>query len=241
MTEKTRALVLHFIKYRESQFIVDFLTESHGRLSFVVQLSKSSRGKVKRQYIQPLMILNIEFEYRPKLELQHLIDIAVAYPYSSIPISPTKISLVLFLAEFLSYATRYEQSNQALFDFVMESLVWLDRSLEGVSNFHVLFLLKVSVFLGIAPDLQRVSSDSCFDMLEGCFVQSIPAHSHFLSVEDSRLLTQLARLEYKTMNLCTMTRQQRNHCVEVALEYYALHIPGFPKIKSLPILKELFD
>ncbi len=37
-----------------------------------------------------------------------------------------------------------------------------------------------------------------------------------------------------------MSRQERNRCVEVIISYYRLHMPDFPELKTLPILKELF-
>ena len=42
------------------------------------------------------------------------------------------------------------------------------------------------------------------------------------------------------MHLYSMSRLQRNHCVEVIVDYYRLHIPNFPELKSLPVLKTLF-
>ena len=241
MTEKTTAIVLRTVKFGESQVIVDFLTESHGRLSFFVRLSKSSKGKVKRQFFQSLAILNIEFDFRPRLELQRLQNVSVAYPFVSIPFSPIKISLSMFLSEMLASATRMEQADSALFGFICRSLQWLDQADGPISNFHILFLFKLTSYLGILPDLSYDSSRRWFDLQEGCFVSHVPAHPHYLSKADSLLLLQLSRLGYKTMHLYTMNRQQRTHCVEVVVEYYRLHLPGFPELKSLPILKALFD
>ena len=51
----------------------------------------------------------------------------------------------------------------------------------------------------------------------------------------------LMRLNYKTMHLCTMSRAERNRCTEVILEFYRLHVPGFPEMKSLEVLRQLFD
>lgn len=53
-------------------------------------------------------------------------------------------------------------------------------------------------------------------------------------------LVSLFRLDYKTMHLYTMSRIERNRCVEVILEYYKLHLPGFPEMKSFSVLQELF-
>ena len=70
--EKTRAIVLHSIKYGESQFIVDFLTESRGRVSFLVKIPKSSKSNSKRQYFQPLTLVTLEFDFRANQNLQRI-------------------------------------------------------------------------------------------------------------------------------------------------------------------------
>lgn len=240
MTEKTRAIVLHSFKYGESQLIVDLLTESQGRLSFLVRIPKSSSGKMKRQYFQPLMLLSVEFDFRQTQKFQKLTNVGVSYPYIELPFSPIKLSISLFLSEFLVYATRHEQSNLPLFDFVFNSLVWLDVAKGEIANFHLLFLLRLTFFLGFEPNLVESDKLMYFDLQEGCLVRHIPVHSHYLSQQDSHHLVQMFRLTYKTMHLYTMSRQERNHCIEVIVEYYRLHIPNFPKLKSLPILQTLF-
>lgn len=242
MIEKTRAIVLHFIKYGESQFVVDFLTENHGRLTFLVKMSSKKNGSIKRLYFQPLMLLSVEFDYRPNLQFQKIKNIDVAYPLVSIPFSPMKVSLALFLAETLSYATRCEQKNEPLFQFVFDSLVWLDNAKGSIANFHILFLARLSFYIGIGPNISDASEKKpYFDLQDGTFVSMVPSHSHFLSEKEADELLQLFRLDYKTMHLYKMSRIQRYHCVEVILSYYKLHVAGFPDVKSLSILKELFD
>lgn len=241
MMEKTRAIVLHSIKYGESQFIVDFLTESRGRVSFLVKIPKSSKSNSKRQYFQPLTLVTLEFDFRANQNLQRIKNIGIFYPYEDIPFSPIKISVSLFLAEFLLYATKLEQKNLPLFYFVYDSLVWFDGAHEGIANFHLLFLMRLSFYMGIGPNLSEgLEQSKYFDLDEGKFVPFVPAHSHYLSESDSFHLLQMFRLDYKTMHLYKMSRQERNHSVEVMIEYYRLHIPGFPELKSLSVLQELF-
>ena len=52
MVIKTKAVVLHVVKFGDNQLVVDFLTEALGRLSFMIRLPKSAKAKVKRQVIQ---------------------------------------------------------------------------------------------------------------------------------------------------------------------------------------------
>ena len=73
---------------------------------------------MKRQLFQPLMVLNLEFDYRPKSNLQRPRDVSIQIPFSDIPFSPYKLGISMFLAELLSYATRHEQANGALYLFI---------------------------------------------------------------------------------------------------------------------------
>ena len=101
MLTKTQAIVLHSIKYGETRLIVDMFTRAHGRLSFIVSMPKTAKGKMKKQMFQPLTMLEIETDVRPLQSLQKLRDIRLSTPFSSIPFEPDKLSISLFVAEFL--------------------------------------------------------------------------------------------------------------------------------------------
>ena len=153
---------------------------------------------------------------------------------------PFKLSMTMFLAEFLTYATRDERDNSPLFQFVAYSLEWLDGVSEGFSNFHLVFMMRMSRFIGFFPNVEDVVENGYFDLLNACFTTNVPHHGHFVVPEEASKIALLLRLTYQTMHLCAMSRDERNRCTEVILEYYGLHVPGFPPLKSLPVLKELF-
>ena len=54
-------------------------------------------------------------------------------------------------------------------------------------------------------------------------------------------MTMLMRMNYETMHLFDMNRTERARCLTIMNEYYRLHLPDFPVLKSLEVLKELFD
>lgn len=240
MIEKTKAIVIHYVKYGDDQLIVDLFTEKFGRLSFIVRIPKSSKSKMKRQYFQPLMVLDIEFDHRPKLNLQHFKNVSIGIPFSDIPFSPFKVSISLFLAELLYHSTRNEQSNIALFQFLLKSLEWLDTASDGFANFHIVFMIHLSLFLGFSPNLESHENEEYFDMEEGRLVSGVPLHQHHLDKEKSMRMKKLVRLNYTTMRLYSMSRTERNQCVDAILEYYRLHVPDFPEMKTLKVLQDLF-
>lgn len=240
MLVKTRGVVLRVTKYGDSQQIVDMITYSHGRLSFILSLSRSSRSKVKRQYMQPLSILDLEFDYRPKVQLLRLKEASIAIPFTSIPFSSSKLCISVFLAEFICFSTRNEVENKRLFQFLVYSILWLDKAEKEYANFHIVFMLQLCLFLGFAPNLDK-NDGKYFDMEGGNFVSYVPTHSQFLNERDSDIMRILVRLKYDTMHVFRMSRKERNNCVSYIIRYYKLHLPNFPELKSLAVLEDLFD
>lgn len=219
--------------------IVDTLTEAGGRVSFICRLSKSNRGKIKKQLFQPLTILDIVYDERPNSDLQHFRDIRIARPYSSIPFDQYKLSIALFIAEFLVYSTRGEHDNKPLEDFVEKSLLWLDNATDGFANFHLVFMMHVTLFVGFYPNLEDYREGSWFDLRDGSFTSVCPAHPDYLNPQDASRLKLLMRMSFDNMRFFRMNHEERNRCTEVILKYYRLHVPVFPELKSFEVLKAL--
>jgi DNA repair protein RecO (recombination protein O) len=43
------------------------------------------------------------------------------------------------------------------------------------------------------------------------------------------------------MHLFRLSRSERNRILELLLTYYRLHLPAFPELRSLSVLRELFN
>ena len=240
MEIRTRALVLHALKYGESQLIVDVLTRVQGRLSFICHLSRSGRGRTKKQLFQPLTVLELVFDHRPALQLQRFRDLRLAAPFVSIPFDAPKLSISLFTAEFLTHATRGELQNEQLYDYVERSIAWLDNVTSGYANFHLVFMMRLSRFIGFFPNLADNVRGAWFDLRNGCFVLRQPGHPDYLRPDEASRIGLLMRMDFDNMRFFRMSRQERNRCTEIILYYYRLHVAGFPELKSLDVLRELF-
>jgi DNA repair protein RecO (recombination protein O) len=181
-------------------------------------------------------------------------EVRLLTPYSSIPFSPEKLAISLFVAEFLYHALRSEQQNAPLFAYLCDSMQWLDIAETGFVNFHLTFLMRMSRFLGFYPNLgltpnpspkregdsYREGDELFFDLREGRFCSTAPTHRDFLQSTDARRIHTLMRMDFPTMHLFRLSRQDRNRITEVLLHYYRLHIAQFPELKSLDVLKELW-
>ena len=220
--------------------IVDMFTREVGRLSFIVPLSKTPKSRMKKQYFQPMTLLEIECDVRQRVQLQKLKDVRLLSAYASVPFSPEKLALSLFTAEFLYHALRSEQCNEPLFAYVCDAMRWLDAVETGFANFHLTFLMRLSRFLGFYPNLDDYVDGCVFDLRAATFSLQVPTHRDFLQPDDAQRIHTLMRMDFPTMRLYRLSRHDRNRIVDVLLYYYRLHIPQFPELKSLSVLQELW-
>lgn len=240
MLEKTRGIILHQVKYTDSGIIAQVYTKKFGRQSLII---KGIRGKKKGKqaiFFQPLFILDMDIYHKRLREIHLLKEFTVSYSPSDIPFNVLKSSVALFLGEVL-YATLKEESPQEeLFDFLENSIIFYDNCIEGVANFHISFLTRLTQYLGFEPGPQDDPEEKFFDMVNGSFVTLPPLHGRYFNTEDSRLFAEFLITPYDRLNTINLTGQKRNDLLESILSYYSLHLTGLRKINSLVILKEVF-
>lgn len=240
MTEKLHSIVLRTVKYGDSQLIIDLLTEERGRLSVTWRMPRSGKAKQGRNVFQPLTLCEITCDIINDRKLPLVKEAHVSQPYCSLNIDPVKISVAFFLAEFLVQVSRCEQQDSRFFKFVENSLLWYDLATEATANFHLMFLVRISRFLGFQPDVESFSNGCYFDLRTGEFCTHAPLHRDFLPVADTAQLPLLMRMNPANMDRFLFSRNERNRIIEILLHFYSLHVPGFKEMKSWDVLKEVF-
>jgi DNA repair protein RecO (recombination protein O) len=116
-------------------------------------------------------------------------------------------------------------------------LVSLDEAAEADNNFHLVFLLGLSKYLGFFPASGSKNGDEYFDLKEGEFTGELPAHSHFISQPRSSMMKRLLNGETEAR----ISRADRNFLLEKILLYYRLHLHDFKKINSHHVLHEVLE
>lgn len=242
MEYKSRCIVLRTVKYGDNKLIVDLLSREEGRISLVCAVAmkgkSSGRGKVHRQLLQPLTILDIDYERTPRQSMGKLLEARIAVVYTTLPFDGVKLSLSFFIAEFLCLATRDLHADALLYDFAEQSLVWMDFSSRGLVNFHLMFIVRLTKFLGFYPDMDSYEPGLLFDLREGTFVRYVPLHRDYLAADDAQRMVQLLRMSPSNLHLFKISRAERNRAVDICLAFYRLHIPGFGEMKTLGVLRE---
>ncbi|HOS90240.1 MAG TPA: DNA repair protein RecO [Prolixibacteraceae bacterium] len=241
MLEKTRGIVLHSTKYGDNSLIVTMYTKKFGRQSYMVNATHGRRSANKASAMQPLFLLETESYQKKTRELQRLKESSIWHPYVSLPYDIHKSTQAIFLTEILCKILQEEEPNPDLYDFLENALLFFDTMEEGVALFHMWFLVHLSAWLGIYPLTRHSPDKGWFDMKKGVVVDREPLHSSFMDQETTHLLITLQSLQVMDLFRVKTTRNQRNILLNKLMEYYSLHFGNLNPLKSLQILKEVFD
>ena len=156
------------------------------------------------------------------------------------------LSFIEFEADYRPNATLYRVKEAK--SFYPFSSIPYDPYKSSMALFLSEFLYRAireeaeNRFLGLYPNLEDYHTGDYFDLLNACFTSIRPQlHSSYINPEEAARLRQLMRMNYETMHLFGMSRAERTRCLMIMNDYYRLHLPDFPALKSLEVLKELFD
>jgi DNA repair protein RecO (recombination protein O) len=241
MIEKTLGIVLKQIKYGETSLIAQLYTRRWGRIGVMVPGARTASKNRKSHLFQPLTLLELEIYFKAGRDLQNIKEVKNHSPFQHLTGDPVKSSVALFLSDVLSKVLREEEPNEELFDFLESHIQFLDATDEGIANFHLYFLLRLSRYLGFNPGMPPARDHLWFDLSLGTFTETAPLHESFLTPELTRHLVSFLAVQASELASVSIDRQTRMELLEGILRYYYLHLEGLAEVRSHKILHALFD
>lgn len=240
MLHKTKGIVVHAAKYSDVSWIVTIFTEQFGRESYMVYGINKKKASFRAAYLFPFTQVEMNVSHATGKDIHQIKEVLVTQPANQISQHPVKNAIALFLAEVLFKTLNTAEPDFQLYGFLENSIQILEHCKEGVANFHLLFLVRLTRYLGFEPNIEN-SDNSVFDLLNGVFTSTRPNHVHYLPVDDSCLLAQLLQSSFLEMEQLNLDRNTRNQMLQHLITYYRLHVTGFNGVQSVSILHELFD
>lgn len=205
----------------------------------MVRGSKGKRsGTLAR--LQPLNLIKFSFNENSNKELVYLREPELEIPYTSIHQRVDKSSIVLFLAEVLYKAIREETKNITLYSYIKNSLLYLDQS-ASCTNFHLVFLIKLSTFIGYMPSLSKSKDQQFFDIQEGNLTSNEPLHQYYFSEQNSALMHSLSGMNFDDCEQLKIAKKVRFNFLCDLLNYYRFHMEGMGEIKSHEVLQTVLE
>ena len=216
MTSDTELIVLHTTKFGENSLVVHTLSRDYGRRSFLV---KGTGKKSMMSHFLPLNVLEADILETNKSTLFTARSLTAKHPLLGIRNNMFKNSMTMFMSEVLYRVVKDGAYEQGLFEWCEKDILLLDAIQTDFSNFHIRFLLELTVALGFSPEAQDL----------------IPfVGEHYPVVE--KFMT----LPFAESMLIPLNGAARNEIAEEILRYIEYHTESSVNVNSLKVLRELF-
>ncbi|MBE6233770.1 MAG: hypothetical protein E7118_04785 [Bacteroidales bacterium] len=217
MTTSTELIILHTTKFGENSLVVHTLSKDYGRRSFLVRGAGKKSGM---SLFLPLSLLEADIVENDKSNLYIAKNLTARYPLLGIRNNVCKNSITMFMSEVLYRIVREGVYEQGLYEWCEKNILILDAMQEDFSNFHIRFLLELTVALGFSPEANGLRPF---------------AGDHYPVVE--KFMT----LPFADSMLIPLNGAVRNEIAEYILRYIEFHTEASVNINSLKVLRELFS
>ncbi|HZI01441.1 MAG TPA: DNA repair protein RecO [Flavisolibacter sp.] len=243
MVHKTRGIVLRIVKFGETSLVVTVFTELFGIQSYLVngirQVSK--KGSVKGVYFQPGAMLDLVVYKNDFKNLQRIKEYKWSYVYNHIFADVFKNSVALFSIELLSKCLKEPEPHGELFSFMEDALLHLDEASKTVTaNFPLFIALHLAVFFGFRIHDSFSPVKHYLDLQEGIFTEEQPQHSYYLIDREAEAVSHILKImQPEDLEEVKLNQDMRRRILNALEIYYALHVPEFGTLKTLPVLREI--
>ena len=237
MIISTTGIVLNKFRYKDTSLIVRVITRDTGLCSFIVRFGMGKKKKNIFNYFQPLSIIEIDYDSNNKRDLHFFKEVDLKFNFKSIHSNHKKSVVIMFLSEILSKTLKFQGKDFQLYDFIEASIKYFDES-EFTPYFHLIFLIKLTKYLGFYPDTNK--KYGFFDLEQGFYSDS-EMGGYLLKGKELESFNDILGTNFDACYGLTLSSMQRTKVLDNILLYYKLHIENFGSIKSLDVLRKIFE
>ncbi|MDT0557801.1 DNA repair protein RecO [Ichthyenterobacterium sp. W332] len=239
MLQSLDVIVLSKLKYGDNDLIFKCYSKQKGLVSFFAKnILKRKKGNVRVSLFQPLGLLTIESSLRPNQNLHNVREVKINKVYHSLNTNIYKGAIAMFLSEVLTSTLKEEEPNAQLFEYLETSFQWLDHD-NDFSNFHLLFLLNFTKYLGFYPKFSQHKLPY-FNLSSGTF-SDVKYDNYTINGKDLTVLYALKGTNFDTVKTIKLNSNQRHSFLSMLLLYFELHLGDFKQPKSLEVLNKVFS
>jgi len=234
-----QGIILHYFNYSETSLIVKVLTKEKGLVSILQKGARRTASKGARTKFPALSLVTVEYYYSDKRDLHTARSVELWQPYKTLHSHIYKSAILMFINELLYKTVRQEEKNDELYKFVEDFLIVMDQH-NFDPNVHLLFMLKLTTFLGIAPDIAGYKSGSSLDLLEGTF-KSTGFTKGDASASVSEVIASIMGTDFDDLGSLEIPRALRKETLQTLVKYYEFQLEGIKSINSHFVLQELLE
>lgn len=249
--QKTEAIILKSLKFRETSKILSLYTKKYGTIKVI---AKGARGLKSRFYgsLEPINYISIVFYYKEKSDLYLISQADIHSYFKNIKNDLEKYSLTSIIFEIILRSEYAGNPNPFLFNSMIHFLESLDQAGARYENYFFWFMLRFLQIHGFKPRFdsciqcgakQQGKNDFLFSISKGgivcqkCTTSDMPGI--ILYYPTIVYLQALEEANYKRIGEIADSKllvKQSAHFLNKFMNY---HIEGLSGLKSMDFLSHI--
>lgn len=241
MYETLHCIALRTVRYSDTRSILSAWSAERGYVSFAMPSGKGREAGRRRALTMPLAAFEGVCDIRNDRDVLFIRDLKPMQVGLAMINDPAKLAMALFMAEVFEKILRNTQHDDALSLAIFDTVDTLNHTnARGVANFAIWALYRLTVPLGIEPDMSGWHPQSLFDLEGARWRKSLPSSGTAFAGEEAKAVRILSRLNRQNIERMRLSRDTRRAMLDGLLHYYDIHLCRITPLRSLDVVSELF-
>ena len=235
--ELTDAVILKITPYNDTKKIISAFGKDTGYISFMA----SNLGRNNRDVSQMMQIAEIEYFQNTNGGLNKLKSISSKITTTNIYYSVFKMNIAMLWGEILNILLKKEGKNERMYDYIEQSVEYLNYSEKDFSNFNLFFLFRFNTLLGFEIDTSTYQKGYLFDINGGAFIEKALNEIYIAGVNTAAIIYKLCTIRLEELVNIPLSGKSRSKLLDIILLYYSLHLNTNFNTKGIKVLREIFN
>lgn len=231
--------MLQLIPHKDHSAVVKLYTSHSGLISCWINSVHGKSSGIRAASLQPFTNINAVIDERETRRMPTLKEMQLSFFPTHISNTVEKSAIAIFIAELFLHTIKEPSPDEELYNFIKQSIIILNATADKCANFHVVFMLKLSKYLGILPKNSFSQKTPYLNLEEGTYQAQTPLNKVFLYPGESEYVSKLSALTMESFASIQVPAILRRNILHGLLKYFEIHA-GTTPLKSHLVLEEVF-
>jgi len=242
LIEKSPAIVLRTIDFKESSIIATIFTETHGKIAVIAKGARKPKSKFAA-FLVPGQIIEAVFYNKSTRSVQTLSDASYLKKLDKIRTDVEKMALVITTMEMTEQLIHENEQNRPVFDFLLKFLPWIEKQPTITRKIFPYVQIRLAQLIGIGLQsvVEQVGENNGYiniesgtlscEALDDQSMKLTPHQFYFVNESLHSMKSSIFEIDFRENELSDL--------IFYLDKYFKYHVEGIKPRKSDKIFEQL--
>lgn len=243
MIQKSKAVVLKTVEFKETSLIATLFTQKHGKIAVIAKGARRPKNKFAA-FLVPGQMLEVLYYYKQSRSVQTLSEVSYIKQLSELRYDIDKMALSTITMELVSQLIHDNEVNEPVFEFLIRFLPWLNERKDVSRKIFPYVQIRLAQLIGIGLQAQIQASDQ----VQSGFIniqtgelsdESSGSESIKLNSAQFKFVNQALHSASTSIFSLKLNNRELAELIEYLDKYFRYHIEGIRPRRSDKIFDQL--